>query len=57
MKQNCHLINTDKIMHLKQASEAINIDQFAEFFLDTSNIIKTEKMHSIKDLFAAANMD
>jgi hypothetical protein len=44
-------------LHLRTHHEAIDLDEYCEFILDTGKSIKKEKMKNLKDLFKAADMD
>lgn len=42
--------------HLKGVREAVDLDQFAEFVLDTYNFIQDEREQSIKDMYLAVDV-
>jgi hypothetical protein len=53
MKVDCTKMN---VLHLKSNYEAIALDDYCEFILDTGKTIKIEKMKNLRDLFTAANV-
>ncbi len=46
----------DKSMHLNSVSEAVQMDDFAEFVIHTTNQLQAEKLQNIYDIFTAADL-
>ena len=44
-------------MHLNNVSEAIQLDELAEFVILTSNQLQAEKLQNIYEIFMAADID
>ena len=44
-------------MHLTQCSEAVQLDEFAEFVIHTSNQLQAEKLQNIHEIFHASDLD
>ena len=49
--------HAEKHPHLKSISEAIPLDDFAEFLILTTNQLQAEKLQNIVDIFAAVDLD
>lgn len=50
-------IHAEKHPHLKLISEAIPLDDFAEFVIQTTNQLQAEKLQNIVDIFSAVDLD
>ena len=44
-------------MHLTQSNEAVQLDEFAEFVIHTSNQLQAEKLQNIFEIFMASDLD
>ena len=46
----------EKTMHLNNISEVVQLDDFAEFVIHTTNQLQAEKLQNIYDIFMAADL-
>ena len=47
----------DKFLHLHTYTEAVQLDDFAEFVIHTTNQLQKEKLQNIADIFSAADLN
>ena len=47
--------HVEKHLHLVHCSEAVALDDFAEFVVDSTHQLQAEKEQNISDIFAAAD--
>ena len=45
-----------KILHLNSCTEAVQLDDYAEFVVSTANQLQAEKLQNIEDIFAAGDL-
>jgi hypothetical protein len=48
--------NAQLKLHLNGAKDAVLLDQYAEFLIDTKERVHSEKFTNLKDLFTAADV-